>query len=125
MAAVVKELEISGERFIELGGKLLVASKSNEGDWYEISGETCTCLGFQYRGKCRHVVAAAQLPTPEREPVVEVEWSVQFGGWLVRWAGFVHGGVHFNRADADLHAAELAADPGVDEWIAMHGGEAW
>jgi hypothetical protein len=123
MAALLKETEIAGERFVNLGDVLLVASKSEPGTWHRIDGATCDCKGFQYRGACRHVVAAAQLPTPE--PVVEVEWSEQFGGWLVRWAGFVHGGVHFNRADADLHAAELAADPGVNEWIARHGGEGW
>lgn len=118
MALAVRE--VAGEQVLDLGELVLVASKSEANVWHEVQGGRCDCKGYQYRGRCRHLTALAALPEPSPSPV-GVEWSEQFGGWLVTWGNFLHGGVHFNRADADAHAADLAADPTYDEWLALHG----
>jgi hypothetical protein len=66
MAAVIKQQEIDGEQALNLGFAVLVASKSEPGAWYEVRDGRCTCKGYQYRGKCRHLAVAAQaLQEPE------------------------------------------------------------
>jgi len=57
--------------------------------------------------------------------LVSIEWSEQYGGWLVIWAGYLHGGVHLSgpdggRSDAELHAAALLEDPDWENWLAMN-----
>ena len=112
----IREVEMAGERFIrQPDGSLLVASKSEPNVWHRIENAHCDCKGFFYRGVCSHVTAAAQLSP------AEVRWSDQFGAWLVYWGPVVHGGCHFNRHEADEHAARLASDPGYSEWLQRHG----
>jgi hypothetical protein len=102
VAALLKETDVAGERFMMLGSTLLVASKSQAGHWYWIEDAKCSCPGFTYRGTCRHV-AAAQL---EAEAVTDTSTTVEIttecgGGWIVKWAGWIHGGVHSRREDAE------------------------
>lgn len=117
MAALVREVEIAGERFMRMADALLVASKSQPGEWYRIENATCTCKGFQYRGACRHLVAAAQIAD------VTIERSEELGGWVVKWAGHIHGGVHFDRTAAESHAESLrqAEHWDRDAWLERHG----
>lgn len=75
--SMVREEEAGGERFMRLGSALLVASKSEAGIWHRIEGGRCDCRGFQYRGACRHLVAAARLVSPEPVPV-DPSWQA----WL-------------------------------------------
>jgi hypothetical protein len=115
----ISEVEMAGERFVRLSdGVLLVASKSQAGEWYKIENATCTCKGFAYRQVCRHITAAAQLDT------VTVERTTEYGGgWCVRWLGFVHGGTHSNEIDAQTHAQGLREAPSWDHsaWMDRNG----
>jgi hypothetical protein len=126
MVALVRESEIAGETFLEMGAALLVKSKSQANTWYELTGQSCTCPGFTYRGKCRHLVAAAERAAQlEAETTTDVEITTTTecgGGWIVKWAGHQHGGVHHNREDADGHADELRHAPAWDRqaWIERH-----
>jgi hypothetical protein len=102
-----------------------VASKSELGIWYRIDGATCDCLDFQYLRACRHLVAVAQRPVePEPEQMV-IEWSDQYAAWLVIWRGFIHGGCHYQRIEADRHAPELREDLDGVDWLARHQTGVW
>ena len=68
MAAVISEQAIGGERALNLGYAVLVASQSENG-WHEVRDGRCTCAGFQYRGRCRAIAAgAAQQPAEPELP---------------------------------------------------------
>lgn len=43
--------------------------------------------------------------------------------FIVLWAGILHGGCHFDLADAEAHAERLnlAADPDYADWLEDHG----
>jgi hypothetical protein len=125
MSALLKELEVAGERFVKLGeGALLVASKSEPGTWHHLTGQTCDCKGFQYRGHCRHIAAALELEAATTtDTTVTVEITPDFGGgWVVRWLGTQHGGTHSRREDAEAHAEELRQAPAWDRqaWQERH-----
>lgn len=65
MASTLRERIYSTERTIRLSDTLvLVESKSDFGTWHAVerlNGHLrCDCLGFQYRGKCRHLAAFAE-----------------------------------------------------------------
>lgn len=64
--------------------RVLVASKTVAGRWYDVSAGICQCPGFQFRGRCRHLAAnpgrtdpppppsATSLPSPvAREPMLD------------------------------------------------------
>lgn len=57
-----------------------------------------------------------------RTGTVEILYSPTFGGWLVAWAGVIHGGVHFQREDAEQHADALrhAEDWDTALWLETH-----
>ena len=59
-----------------LGGNgALVSSASVPGGWHVVKDGTCDCLGYQYRGRCRHVAAVAEartLPSPATSPVFDL-----------------------------------------------------
>lgn len=121
MALAIRETEAGGEKFMTLGSTLLVASKSKAGEWYQITNATCSCPGFRYRGACRHV-AAAQLEA-ETEAVTVERTELQGGGWIVKWFGVWHGGVHYNETDAHNHAQGLREAEDWDRiaWLERHG----
>jgi hypothetical protein len=125
MAALLKETEVAGERFMTMGATLLVASKSKLGEWYRIENAECTCPGFTYRNVCRHVVAAAKIEKETDTVTVEIT-SECGGGWVVIWYGTQHGGVHSRREDAEGHADELRQAPAWDrqQWMERHSYEA-
>lgn len=75
--SMVREESAGGERFVRVGATLLVASKSEAGTWHRIEDGRCDCRGFQYRGACRHLVAAARLESPEPTSI-DPEWEA----WL-------------------------------------------
>ncbi len=60
---IIRETEMNGETFLQLDPTTtLVKSQSEAGVWYTVTywkGQpyACTCKGFEYRGKCRHVEA--------------------------------------------------------------------
>ena len=61
MIATIQQHEISGETIIPLDdGYVLIASKSRPGAWYQIHDGECSCPGFHYRGRCRHIAAVIQ-----------------------------------------------------------------
>jgi SWIM zinc finger len=55
-------------------GGWLVASETTEGVWYEVrlAPESCTCKGFEYRGRCKHLgmveAMFAETPVDLEEP---------------------------------------------------------
>ncbi len=55
---------VTGETVIKLADRVLVASKSEPGKWYEVVAGACDCKGYQYRGICRHVEAVKATETP-------------------------------------------------------------
>lgn len=122
----IREIQAGGETFMRDGDALLVKSKSSDGTWYRIEHAQCSCPGFAYRQACRHLTAAAHLYEQERTapPTVTVFETTQYGhGWMVYWGPYIHGGVHFQRPDADRHAEDLRQSPPEDyaEWLAMNG----
>jgi hypothetical protein len=58
---MVTQLERNGEQIISISeGLALVASKSEPGTWHAVrDAERCDCLGYTYRGHCRHISAVA------------------------------------------------------------------
>jgi hypothetical protein len=64
-------------------GGWLVASETTEGVWYEVrlAPESCTCKGFEYRGRCKHLgmveAMFAETPVDLEEPEAwdEVTWD--------------------------------------------------
>lgn len=108
MAAILKEVEVAGERFVRVGDNLLVASKSEPGTWHHLVGETCDCKGFQFRGHCRHISARLELEASTTTDTVTVERTDRFGGaWVVIWLGVMHGLPHYQQIDAERHADGL------------------
>ncbi len=55
---MLSEQTISGDRAINLGDRVLVASATTPGQWYEVAEGQCECKGFHYRQRCRHLAVA-------------------------------------------------------------------
>ena len=58
---IVKTQLIDGDMVLDIGDRVLVASKSTPGDWYTILDTQpvyCACEGNYRRGRCRHIVVA-------------------------------------------------------------------
>lgn len=58
---MVKQIEVSGEQIIVGGNGYLVASESQPGAWHVVKASKCDCRGFEFRGRCRHLAAIAEL----------------------------------------------------------------
>lgn len=51
---------VDGLHILQVAGRVLVASRTEPGRWYDVTAGTCGCKGFEYRGRCAHL--AASLP---------------------------------------------------------------
>lgn len=60
---MIKEIVINGYRIIDVQDcdLTLVASQSEAGVWYRTSEIHCTCKGFGFRQRCKHVAAVQDL----------------------------------------------------------------
>ncbi len=58
---MVKTIQVNGEMIIPGTRGALVASRSEPGAWHLVHGGKCDCLGYEYRGRCRHVAAVDAL----------------------------------------------------------------
>lgn len=58
---MVFDLSVNGESVSLIGPTAVVASKSQPGEYHTIYNGECTCKGYQYRGRCRHLTAVAEL----------------------------------------------------------------
>lgn len=68
MSATITERTIGTDQVLVLGDRVLVASKSEPGHWYDCSSGDCDCKGYQYRNQCRHIVVAAEALKSQPEP---------------------------------------------------------
>lgn len=66
MMRPLREQAVRDERVLLLDRVVLVASKSTPGLWHTVADYHCTCLGYAYRGRCRHVGVALEARTAER-----------------------------------------------------------
>ena len=73
--AVIHERTVGTERTIDLGYATLVASASEPGSWHEVRDGRCTCPGFAYRGRCRHLEAAQAITLPMPTCTACGRWS--------------------------------------------------
>jgi len=55
---MLSEQTIGTDRAINLGDRVLVASATAPGQWYEVAEGQCECKGFHYRQRCRHLAVA-------------------------------------------------------------------
>lgn len=67
---MVTQREIDGEQVIRLRDRILVASKSQPGRWYEVRDCRCECVGFARYGRCRHERAASDACRPGATPML-------------------------------------------------------
>ncbi len=74
---MVQQVEVSGDQVIRLADVALVSSKSAPGSWHTATATSCDCVGFSFRGRCRHVAAVAELeriaaapPAPTATPTL-------------------------------------------------------
>lgn len=56
---------VGQDQVIKVGEGALVSSKSEPGSWHKTTATTCDCLGFSYRGRCRHIAAVRELERAE------------------------------------------------------------
>lgn len=61
---MVSEQTIGTDRAINLGDRVLVASATTPGQWYEVAEGRCECKGFRYRQRCRHLLVAGRFAGP-------------------------------------------------------------
>jgi hypothetical protein len=69
---MLKQVTVHGEQVIIGGSRAaLVASRSQPGHWHIVRDDRCDCLGYTYRGNCRHlrlVALAFTSPTVIPDP---------------------------------------------------------
>lgn len=59
---------VDGLRILQVAGRVLVASRSEDGRWYDVTDGACGCKGYEHRGRCAHLTATAELFKPV-EPI--------------------------------------------------------
>ncbi len=55
---------VNGLRIMQVENRVLVASRSEEGRWWDVTAGLCGCKGFEHRGRCAHLTATATLHQP-------------------------------------------------------------
>lgn len=63
MEQAVREQLVRGERVLRVAGRVLVASRSQAGLWWDVTDGACSCPAWRWRGRCRH--AEVLRPPPK------------------------------------------------------------
>jgi hypothetical protein len=59
---------VNGLRVMQVAGRVLVASRSQAGRWWDVTAGRCGCKGYEHRGRCAHVTATAPVPQVTVDP---------------------------------------------------------
>lgn len=96
--------EVGTESAIFVGPGVLVASKSNPGEWHTVLNSECSCVGFKHRGRCRHLIVAVEAQERDRESAELAEPHCRCGHpWTVRVEGVVYCGACAPRSKQTNH----------------------
>lgn len=66
ISVTVQAREVNGVTLLQVAERILAASRTTAGRWYDVTDGACGCLGFEHRRHCAHVTAAAELTKPPR-----------------------------------------------------------
>lgn len=74
---------VDGLRIMQIANRVMVASRSEPGRWWDVTEGNCGCKGFEHRGRCAHTKVTAELFKPAAPDQPPARYELTGKGYLM------------------------------------------